>query len=573
MSVERRNLYKVFRSGVYLGLLPTPTNDFSYSQDINTASTEIEIEIPQTLDVSGQSVEPIETQDGLPLQTENELTVTTERATENVGVSTSGRLIANGNDIEVWEYSDNHPNGVIVFSGYQSRMRGRVGEGDVLTLTIISNGRDLDDYIFGNDDFTLLISQTLTGDDFGIWASRRAGQGFTTTAGQTTLAKIVLRLLTVSAQTRTVTMKLWNSEAQAQPLGATPLATTSISLNNINYAEYDFVFPSPIVVTPNTYYFFSIEVDAASIFSDVNTWLGFDAGAASPYAGGSGKRSEGYAAWLEFTTNTDFYFKIYSGSLLTNAVFTSADPSDMVTDAIDGYQSQGGDVTYTGSSIELTGYSLDYTFVTATVLEIIEKARELAPANFYWFVDPATNVITFKQTETTAEHTFTLGRHLNSIQIEATIENIKNVVYFIGGPTAGVNLLALYTDVASLNTNRRGMARLTDNRIPVADEPSAASIADSYMDERNSEDYLADPITILAETYDISTIKLGQTVSVQGFGNFIDTLVMQITSLERTLTYAQLTLGTLPFKSDAYVDKIKRKLDSVQTLDNPNAPS
>lgn len=571
-SIERKHLYKVFRDGIYLGLLPNPVSEFGYRQDLNTAGTQLQIDIAQTIDTSSEAVEPIETELSEIITTENEQIITTETATPIVGNKDSGLLIANGNDIEVWEYSETYPNGVLVFTGYQSRMRGSVGKDDNIRLYVMSYGKDLDDYIFGNSSHVLQLSQLLSGDNFGFWSTLRYGQTFITGAAQTDITRITLSLFTFTS--RTFTVRLWPSPAAAT-IGGTPLASASVVVNTGGvFSEQTFDFGSAIPVSPSTQYLISLEIDAGAIFPDSNTWGGFLSSGTGAYAGGTLMESNFGGEWSDaFYTDDDMYFKIYSGTILTNASFSGYDPSDMVTDALDGYQLQGGIVTYTGSSIDATGYSLDYEFIMATVLEIVKKARELAPANWYWYVDPATQVLYFKETATTATHKFILGRHIQDLRYEATIEYIKNVVYFTGGPTGGVNLLRLYTDAASLAVNRVGMERMNDNRIVAANEPSAASIANSFMEENSGEVFTADPLVIHADSYDITTVKLGDTVGFAGFGTFIEDIIFQITAIDRGTDSIEITLGRLPLRSSAFVDDIKRRLDNEQTLDNPNTPS
>lgn len=572
-SIERRYDYRVSRSGVYLGLLNGyVVSEFLYSQDINTAGTTMDIDLALTLDTASGPVEAIETEDGQIITSENEIPITTEGPAQLFGGKDSGKLVANGNDIEVWEYSDDHPNGVLVYAGYQSRMKAEVGDADMITVTVISYGKDLDDYIYGNITNVLKVSQTVTDSNYGIYSTERFGQSFITASGQTEITQIILSLARHTGGTGIATLRIWNSATDAT-IGGTPLASVSITISGAGtFADNTFVLSPALTVTGNTTYFMSIESDASAVFADVNTWLGVQTTGTAPYANGSMYGSNHGGTWTTIATQ-DFYFKIYGGSTLTDASFASYDPSQMIRDAIDGYTAQGGAVSYTGASIVNTGYSLDYDFITATPLEIIKKARELAPADWYWYVNPATGILTFKATSATATHKFILGNHILKFDWEATIEYIKNVVYFTGGPTAGVNLLKVYTDQLSLSLNKRGMEKMVDNRILAADEPSAAALADSFMDENDDEVFSAQPLTISAGKYDLSTINLGDTVSVIGLGSFIDTIIFQIASLERSSDYAALTLGKLPLRSDAYVDEIKRKLENQQTLDNPNTPS
>lgn len=575
MEIERSYLYKVFRDGVYLGLLPNVISDFSYHQEVNTPGTQTVITVAENMDTAGDDVDPLETEDGQVITTENDIPITTEGPIQTVGDKDSGLVIANGNDIEVWEYSSYYPNGIKVFAGYQSRMKARIGTDDsTIDLTVISYGKDMDDYIFGNSEFSLQLQQDVGTTDIGIARPDQisgefgvVGQSFIPLSNFA-LTKVVISLACgnpfagVYPASANVTVRIYSGD----PLGAhTLLSSVTKQITNV-YPSFDEASFQPTVgidmISGSNYYFDVIADDHISIsVTDTN-----------PYANGNLYFNSPGTTLGYISPDYDVYFRLYSGTILTDAIFDNYDPSDMIRDAIDGYRSQGGVVSYTDDSIEDTGYSLDYTFVTSTVLEIVKKARELGPANWYWYVDPATQILSFREASTTAAHTFILGEHITAFDFEATIEYIKNVVYFTGGPTAGVNLLKKYIDSASLHSNRLGMERLSDNRIIAANEPSAAAIADSFMDENSSEVFMTSPLTIHADTYDISTISLGQTVSVVGIGNFVDSVVMQIVGIERRPDTISLELGKLPLRTAAYVDEIKRNLESEQTLANPDSP-
>lgn len=573
-TIQRRHEYRISSDGVFIGLIPNVTNEFEYTQEINTAGTEITIEVGQTLDTASEAPEIITTEAGDPITTESGYMLATERSNEIVGVAGSGAVIANNNDVEVYEISSDYPNGVLVFSGYISRW-GASSRGDKVLINCISYGKDLDDYIFGNVSTALQVSQTTQNSDFGFWGARKYGQTFLTGGAQTEIVQVILSIANSSTATqpRTYTLEIWNSPTESLA-GGTPLATASVVITDVypNYQETSFIFAQALTVTPNTSYFFSLAIDSGSIFGDTSTWGAFESTYLSPLYADGKMYVGGFSSWNSSDVD-DFYFKIYSGTILTDASFTAADPSGMIEEAMDSYNSQGGIVQYTASSIDNTGVSVDYDFRLATILEQIRKARELAPAGWYWYVDPATQTLYFKATPTTATHLFTLGRHLEEFSFEASVEDIVNNIYFTGGPTGGINLLKQYTDDDSLATNRRGMRRVNDNRILAANVASAEAISNSLMEENSTEEYRGSPITILADTYDISTIHPGDTVTIQGYSNFIDSTIFQITRLKRHRRYATLTLGRLPLVTSSYVDQIKRDLDSVQTLDNPNTPS
>ncbi len=564
----------MYRDGNFLGLLPNVVSPFTYAQDINTGSTETVIEVNRTLDSAFEDVLNLETEAGDPIQTEDNQNITTERSEEYIGEKDSGFLIANGNDVEVYEYSDDDPNGVLVFSGYISGWKNTVGFGDKTEITCISHGKDLDDYVYGNSAFTLQTSQTTT-DGFFDFAPAGSTGRYVSVGGKAidimaqsftglgyTLSKLSFELARGTytggiPSSVTVTMKLYQGAIGSGTLLDTVTANPATGYPTFSFT--DFTLNTPVtLVSGNTYH---VRLSASDYTSaKVNS--------AGGYAGGEHQFHVASAGGWSGSIGYDMTFKLYTGSILTDAAFTSTDPSNMIKNALDdGY---GGLVNYTGSSIDLTGLSITYTFRLATVLEIIKKALELAPPGWYWYVDPATQVLTFKDTSATPTHRFTLHKELEKLEIESTIEYIKNVVYFSGGPTSGVNLLKLYTDTDSLAINKRGLARLADNRVTLA--ATAQALSESLMEENSDEEFLS-TATITAEKYDIDTINLGDTVAFQSFGNFVDRLILQVTKIKRGGDYVDITLGKLKLKSSTYVEKLKRDLENQQTLENPNTPS
>ncbi len=575
MAVVRRHEYKIFSDGIYVGLLPNVTSEFDYTQEMNTAATQTTIEVGQTLDTASEAVEYLETESGEVIYTENEIAITTEGAIPIIGDKDSGLLIANNNDVEVWEYSDDDINGVLVFSGYISKWRASVGKGENITLTVVSYGKDMDDYIVGDNSYAQQVAQTSTDDWYRIGNSSQWVGGintvvraiYQTISGHSfTLSKVQAylsqghNLLGIYPGTVTVTMSIY-AGTPAVPGALLSTATTQVTSANPTAAIYDFILPDPIALSSGSTYFLQLEAsDYANVHFQYNT---------NPYSGGN-MYSRPVSGTLNSLTNDDIGFKLFSGIPATDLTFATTDPSTMVTAAQVLYASQGGVVTYTGASIDLTGDSLSYSFSMATFLEVVRKAQELAPADFYWYVDPATQIIFFKQTATTATHKFILGRHFTELEIESDIENIVNVVYFSGGPTAGVNLLKKYTDTASLGTNRLGMKKLVDNRVTVA--ATAQSLSEGYMDENSAEEFKSE-IFISAETYDVDSINLGDTVGFRGVSIFVNSLVFQISKINRRLDGVGLTLGVLPIRAASYVEDIRRDLEKQQTLDNPSVPS
>lgn len=574
--IDRKHIYRVYTSaGDYIGLLPSVKSDFQYYQDVNTGSVELEIRVAQTIDTAPEDVEVLTDETGETLTDEVNDTLVTEQSATIFGESNGNYLIANDNIIKVYEVSEEYPNGVLVFDGYISTWSGKISGSDDIKVTCLSLGKDMSDYIYGNGVFTAEVTQAASSSalDYGRVGQAPGGShiggniidqvGTTLSGHNFTLSKIGIHMargnhvLGVFPSSVIATLKIYEG-----PFGSGFLLDTVNAFIQSQYPTFEevaFILNNPIVLSPAGSYWFTVILnDYAEIaFQGSNV-----------YGGGSifyGTTASGY--FLD--GSLDLKFRLFSGGVATEAVFAAYDPAQMVRDAIDGV---GSAVGYDALSIEDTDTVVDYTFSLATLLEVVEKARELSPANTYWYVDPATQLLYFRQYSTTADHQFVLGKHVEDFEIEVSKEHIKNVVYFTGGPTAGVNLLKLYSDSDSLALNRRGMARLTDNRIIAANEPAARVLSESFMDENSNEQH-SGSISILAADYDIDSINPGDTCSFQGTSGFMNNLVFRITRLYRRTDRVELNLGKIPFRQEAFVDKIKRDLEKQQTLDNPSAPS
>lgn len=571
-TLERKYYARMFNGGTYLGLLPYTINDFSYRQDINTGSTEATIVVEGSIDISNQQVSIITNEVDNPITDESGFSFTTERAADVVGTPGSGIMIANNNGVDVYEISDSNPNGVLVFSGSIYTWTPSITDSkETISITAISNGKDLADYIYGTNTYTLQISQLTGGNTFyanPVPGSFNIAVETITPGSNYSLSKILINACAGDGTPHVVSnVNLRCDVYSGTPNGSKALlgsATINITNQYPTMADVIFVFPTSIPLISGGAYFFAIVPDNYAVAT-------ITPGFTHPYAGGNlWTVSSDYSVAINNDTQ-NMYFQVYSStSVVSTATFTAYDPAQMVRDAVDNYRGQGGSVGYSAPTIVNTGQSINYTFITANILEIIQKALDLAPFDWFFYVDPATQVLYFKETATTATHKFILGRHINNLELEASIENIVNTVYFTGGPTAAVNLLTKYTNQTSIAIYGIRMKRISDNR--VTDTATAAALANSVLNENAAEIYMG-TVEISAEAYDISTIKLGDVIAIEGFGNFVDRLLLQITSLRRMPDSVIITIGELPVRDSTYIEQIKSDLVDLQTLQNPTTPS
>lgn len=577
-SPQRRYEYKVFRSGVYLGSIQNVISNFGYNQNINSAGAQLMVTVGQSADVTDLPPDPIRDETGDPVLDETGDIVYDEQAAEIVGDSNDNILIRNDNDIQVWEFTDDHINGVIVYSGYISKWKGTWGGDDDIIITCLNHSQDLTNYITpGSVVDTLDQQQTsvvLPSDGYPVGGfysggshtylgQGSVGQTIVTGAGVSNISAIEFYLTNLDTACNLV-VSVFNSPSEAvfgAPLGQATLAAAASG----SAAIYRTVFSVPVSVTPLTSYFICVTVDSTVAFGGIGDAESDIYGPGSAYT-----FIRGYGA-LHNDATDDLYFKTFYSHNSTTVSYTNKDPSTTLTTVIDYYRSLGGDVSKPPGGYALTGTIVPQTsFKINTILEAIQRIVTLAPSDWYWYIDPATEILYFQQTSATVQHRFIKGVHLEKVTIEATKEEIVNIVYFSGGKVLTENLFVLVQDSQSLTQNRRGVARLSDST--VTDTSTAQLIAQNYIDQHNEQTYTT-TIIIPFAVYDVSTLDIGDIVAFAGMGWLVDALQLQIVGKALGDADVTLTLGVLLPRQTALGAQLRQELTALQTVDNPDTPS
>lgn len=473
-------------------------------------------------------------------------------------------LIRNGNLMQVYEYNYFYPNGILVFRGQINRVEA----GDTTSMLVYSDGRDTDNHIARGAPFSYTNDQTQTTavdrvsvvtDVYGEWT--RYGQSFVIGGGVTNIGRIQLKLDGIA----NVTVSVYGSSALGPLLGS-----VKKYVNVSGPTIVDFIFSDFIDVVAGESYFFTVATDNNS-----SIWLYFNDNG-NPYANGSmysatfagGSGGGLYSA----SSNDDLYFTIAHGTPTTQASYSDKDPStEMLIPMMDDYIDRGGLITYDEDSIEATGLALDCDFNVNTMFEATQRIHSISPSGFYFFVDVATRLLNFKRTSLTADITLIKGRHAEDLKLVFSTENVVNSVLFSGGDTGGgSNLYTSYQNPSSISLYGPRLARRSDNRVTV--EATADIIGGTMVNER-SDEQAQTVVKILANVMDLSLIKLGMTVGFRGYQSFIDNMVFQIVTINRSSREIELTLGTIPVRFTERNEEIVRGLIAEQTLNNPSTPS
>jgi hypothetical protein len=229
-----------------------------------------------------------------------------------------------------------------------------------------------------------------------------------------------------------------------------------------------------------------------------------------------------------------------------------------------------GTMSYDASSIASPGVTISETFRLNTKLEGIESVYNQSPEGWYWFGDVGENLVYLQEAATEADHLFVFGKHIREISLSRTIEDLRNEVWFIGGDTGSGILYKKYEDATSQSTWRKGVHRITDRRFTVA--ASAQKVSEKVI-SRYKDPIYTTTVSIPSEVYDIETIRLGQMVGFGNFGNFVDSVLLQVVSINYTPRRITLDLGELLQRQQDIVDKLANDVEGEQYIDIPNAPA
>jgi len=295
----------------------------------------------------------------------------------------------------------------------------------------------------------------------------------------------------------------------------------------------------------------------------------------------------------------DLYMKIYKTTGETYSPFNSYDPSSILQAIVNDYSNNSGALDYTATSIDFTSTTVSYTFNVNSLLEGINKCVELAPVNWYWYIDQGTNLIHFHEKSETPDHTFSFEKDIIDAKFEKRIEDITNVIYFTGGDLgSGTNFFKKYTTPASITKYGIKAIKYADGRVTVTN--TADTIANNILATK-SEPELRVTLEILDNNndmnmgYDIESIQVGDVIAVRNItqqvgihtwdvGRYdeaywdyniynLSNLQMQIQKLEYKQDSVVISASTIPLDVNKRIEDINRNLEALQTANNPTTPS
>lgn len=281
---------------------------------------------------------------------------------------------------------------------------------------------------------------------------------------------------------------------------------------------------------------------------------------------GSGENVEltvlGYVARLGFSLD-----KGAGPTPSISVVRNSQTAGESVQDIIDSYQTFNDSIiTYTADSIDITGTDVSYTSDSKSYLESIERFRQMAGENWYWYLD-ANNILHFKQLPTTATHTFIFGKDIGYLSTDRNADDIKNTfILWNSLQEDDVNFISkMYYSGNSVTDYWERFERQTDGRIKdvtTADKLGTAFV-NSYKNPNISLTFEVKDNN-LGLGYDIESIEPGDTCRILNISSqsvINDNMV--ITGISYTPESVVVLVSDLRSLTGRSLTDIRRSLDTT----------
>lgn len=570
-------LYKYFSStSASKGIVQNVISDFSLSQEINRAGGQLE------LAVEGNINDRDPTAEYDTLVDENANYVIDENSNNivtGVEYTLTGVPIL-GDRLEAWEFSEFNPDGVRKFNGLVTKWSYDDAQRKT-NVTALSYGVRLDNKIVEILPGSVFTSNLATDGTESMQALDYDPSTTTTYFAQTFQSPSDVDLITINLKMTVPSSALSGNTAfllshfppkiYIKLYSGTPTGVNSYIAGGYIYAQFEdvdietdiaFTFSSGKPITAgSTYYFYIYHEEmpfAPTIINlAVDNSANYSSGTRYSYVSGS---------WVD--QSDDMWFSIISSTGAIGNTFNSYDPSAIVEEALDLFIASGGEISYNSSTIDSTGTNVSYIFRFNTYLDLIQKCVELAPANYYWFVDPASNLLYFKQRATSADHILIKGTHFITYSLERSLEDVKNLVYFSGGDDgSGTNLMDSTSNSESISSYGSWVQTITDTR--VTDPTSAEILMDSVLLEKAYPEFRIE--LFIRDTYDDSTFLIGQIVQLRNTNPIVDSLLLQIQSMRQTKAGTYLSLGQLTPTQNKRIEDVKRNLRLLESANNPDS--
>ncbi len=275
------------------------------------------------------------------------------------------------------------------------------------------------------------------------------------------------------------------------------------------------------------------------------------------------------------TTLSSLLYK--NGTSITIAQ-NSVDPSAIVTNVIDRVRAEYSNVkiNYSTNSIANTGTTISYTFVMKMASDVLDKVRELAPADWFWYIG-ADNIAKFQPVATTSRHTFVFKKDFKRLEIFKNMEAIRtNFLLWNGMQSTEASFLARMYSAGPTYIAQYGnrWEQKTDGRITTTG--TADALGTTFINI-NKEPDIKTTIEIIDSNewtggYDIESISPGDTCNIRNVAQQVASTFtenMLIVAVDYEPGRAILELESSQFAAQRKINQIRKELETQLYNDGP----
>ncbi len=574
----------------------------SFKQAINTLHSNMQLELAQNEQTTDTTVDgwvddtndPIVDENGEQIlfdlaaavglgpgsnvEVNNELDVKAYYGAMHEWVDESGEPIIT-DDGELILFEDGAPMGRSIFTGYFSQWELLFGDGENVSVNVLSHSKELDNIMLETEDTVAMTH----GSGINTYSLGISG------GGPTDLERIaqVFRYTGTTGQRGRIRLKGWPGWGSDIPIGVSIYTGTNpASPGTLVASSTGFIEADPDNFRASTY--IDLYFDPAT-FTNGTDYIVYLDNLGEGKTGGNPT----YPANFYLTTNDvanstlyyiggpdipswtvqssyDLWFELYELGGATTRTFNSTDPAQILKYVLDFAALRGARVTYDNDSITPTGTVVSITFKTNTISEAIAAILKTAPADWFYYYDYGTNMVHFHPRPTEVSHYYTRGRDVVKLKIKRTIEKLINDVYFTGGgsPTP---LFIRKTDQGRINEWRRALAKLSDNRVTV--QSTAEILSQAEIDQYSDALYGGEMMVVRIEDFRIEDVTIGELSGYINFGALVDALAMQNMSLTYHPDYLDIVLDVLTPAIPKRIEDIKRNLELEAHQNDPTSPT
>lgn len=207
----------------------------------------------------------------------------------------------------------------------------------------------------------------------------------------------------------------------------------------------------------------------------------------------------------------------------TGIDYLSYDPTEIVASVIDLFRADVDRIYWTDNTMQLTGSEISLSFNANTVREAIDSILKGTPEGWWWRVDPDGGFY-WKPMSVVADHTFIWGKHIESMNMEKTIEDLVNRIYFVGGTPFGAEQIFIKEERSdSIARFLPSAQKMIDQRVTIS---GTATTKTARVFNAFSGPAVRATLTILDNNggnpdrgYDIESIKPGQMMQIRNLDN------------------------------------------------------